>query len=64
MWEFVTAAWMIAARYTLFPRLLTLEGVDFPRHLLVKKGHFQGAWVARLVKHLPLAQVMIPGSWD
>jgi len=23
-----------------------------------------GAWVAQMVKHLPLAQVMIPGSWD
>jgi len=23
-----------------------------------------GAWVAQSVKHLPLAQVMIPGSWD
>ena len=24
----------------------------------------EGTWVAQLVKHLPLAQVMIPGSWD
>ena len=24
----------------------------------------QGAWVAQSVKHLPLAQVMISGSWD
>jgi len=23
-----------------------------------------GAWVAQMVKHLPSAQVMIPGSWD
>ena len=23
-----------------------------------------GAWVAQLVKRLPLAQVMNPGSWD
>ena len=23
-----------------------------------------GMWVAQSVKHLPLAQVMIPGSWD
>ena len=23
-----------------------------------------GTWVAQMVKHLPLAQVMIPGSWD
>ena len=23
-----------------------------------------GTWVAQLVKHLPLAQVMIAGSWD
>ena len=23
-----------------------------------------GAWVAQSVKHLPLAQVMILGSWD
>ena len=25
---------------------------------------FRGAWVAQMVKHLPSAQVMIPGSWD
>ena len=24
----------------------------------------EGAWVAQSVKHLPLAQVMTPGSWD
>ena len=24
----------------------------------------RGTWVAQLVKHLPLAQVMVPGSWD
>ena len=24
----------------------------------------QGTWVAQLVKHLPLAQGIIPGSWD
>ena len=24
----------------------------------------KGAWVAQLVKRLPSAQVMIPGSWD
>ena len=23
-----------------------------------------GTWVAQSVEHLPLAQVMIPGSWD
>ena len=23
-----------------------------------------GTWVAQSVKHLPSAQVMIPGSWD
>ena len=23
-----------------------------------------GTWVAQSVKHLPLAQVLIPGSWD
>jgi len=25
---------------------------------------FRGAWVAQMVKHLPLARVMIPESWD
>ena len=30
----------------------------------LKKICFQGAWVAQSVKHLPSAQVMIPGSWD
>ena len=29
-----------------------------------EKGHFWGAWVAQSVKHLPLAQVIIPGCWD
>ena len=29
-----------------------------------KRGVVQGAWVAQLVKCLPLAQVAIPGSWD
>ena len=24
----------------------------------------EGAWVAQSVKRLPVAQVMIPGSWD
>ena len=28
------------------------------------KMGLMGAWVAQLVKCLPLAQVMIPGSWD
>ena len=28
------------------------------------KFYSQGAWVAQSFKHLPLAQVMIPGSWD
>ena len=28
------------------------------------KTFLVGAWVAQLVEHLPLAQVMIPGSWD
>ena len=31
---------------------------------LLKEKNVQGVWVAQLVKHLPLAQVMIPGSWD
>ena len=25
---------------------------------------FRGTWVAQSVRHLPLAQVMIPGFWD
>ena len=28
------------------------------------KEKMRDAWVAQLVKHLPLAQVMIPGFWD
>jgi len=28
----------------------------------VLKNKVRGTWVAQLVKHLPLAQVMIPGS--
>ena len=29
-----------------------------------KKADFGGTWLAQLVKHLPSAQVMIPGFWD
>ena len=29
-----------------------------------KKRRSWGAWVAQLVKHLPLAQIMMPGFWD
>ena len=32
--------------------------------MLFRKNWFAGTWVAHLVKHLPLAQVMISGSWD
>ena len=28
------------------------------------KGEQRGTWVALLVEHMPLAQVMIPGSWN
>ena len=28
------------------------------------KASLHGAWVTQLVKHLPSAQVMVPGSWD
>ena len=33
---------------------------------LLKKGieiYIEGAWVTQSVKHMPLAQIMIPGSW-
>ena len=30
----------------------------------IKMYAYWGAWVAQSVKRLPLAQVMIPGSWD
>ena len=33
-------------------------------HHVIKLKLTRGAWVAQLVKHLPLAQVMIPGSWN
>ena len=32
--------------------------------ILSKTVMYQGTWVAQSVKYLPLAQVMIPGSWD
>ena len=31
---------------------------------LFKWSPSMDTWVAQLVKHLPSAQVMIPGSWD
>jgi len=33
-------------------------------HSLSRKNKITGAWVAQLVKRLPSAQVMVPGSWD
>ena len=32
--------------------------------LILKYARVWGAWVAQSVKPLPLAQLMIPGSWD
>ena len=32
--------------------------------MVLKRITYRGAWVAQLVKRLPLAQVMILGSWD
>ena len=32
--------------------------------LNIQKRNTEGTWVAQLVKHLTLAQVMISGSWD
>ena len=29
----------------------------------ILETHYRGAWMTQLVKRLPLAQVMIPGSW-
>ena len=42
--------------------LATVKGLieDYKK----KERKLQGTWVAQLVKHLPCAQVMIPGSWD
>jgi len=31
---------------------------------IIYNSEVWGAWVARSVKHLPSAQVMISGSWD
>ena len=32
--------------------------------MLIKKWSSWGTWVAQLVEHLPLAQIVISGSWD
>ena len=38
--------------------------IIFYFYLYFFKTKFKGAWVAQVVECLPLAQVMIPGSWD
>ena len=45
------------------------EGIDRELRDSIKCNNIciigpRSPWVAHLVKHLPLAQVMIPGSWD
>ena len=40
------------------------KGKELSTQLGQWKIRLRGAWVAQLVKHLPLAQVMIPGSLD
>ena len=32
-------------------------------HSFILKRYFQGAWMAQLVKRLPLAWIVVPGSW-
>jgi len=36
----------------------------FNRYSFNLQDENRGAWVAQSVKHLPLAQVMVSGSWD
>jgi len=38
--------------------------VEIPADEIKQEKQNRDAWVAQSVKHLPLAQVMIPGSWD
>ena len=36
----------------------------WPRGAYVRNYSIRGTWVAQWAKHLPSAQVMIPGAWD
>ena len=47
-----------------FPRVRVGGEPCGERHLWTGSNLPWGAWVAQSVKHLPLAQVMISGSWD
>ena len=56
-----------------FPQILLIafHGLEAPKSPLMctckgclKMRLFRGTWVAQLVKCLPSAQMMIPGSWD
>ena len=46
-----------------FRQYLNMEGQYDIRNWCMKM-RLRGAWVAQSVRHLPLAQVMILGSWD
>ena len=40
------------------------KGLSLGRGNMLLKCALRGTWVAQSVKHLPPAQVVIPGSWD
>ena len=44
----------------------TVEAINvkFGEEMICSKGKLWEAWVAQLVKCLPSAEVMIPGSWN
>jgi len=50
------------------PMILVFDtvGISLSSHLglLIRDQITWGAWVAQMVERLPMAQVMIPGSWD
>ena len=46
--------------------ILISNKIDFKTKTVTreKEGHYRDAWVAQWFEHLPLAQGVIPESWD
>ena len=63
--EIATLAWFDFAMHLLsYICTYPSYGILFVNFINSHKTELWGTWVAQLVKRLPSAQVMIPGSWN